>query len=457
MAEIRESGTAAGRKALSVTELTRRIKGTLEGSFSAVEVEGEISNLSRPVSGHLYFTIKDEGAQIGAVMFKGSQRLLRFSPRNGMVVQASGEITVYEKRGNYQILVRSMEEGGQGSLQARFEALKKKLNEEGLFAPERKRPLPMLPQHVGVVTSASGAAIRDILNVVTRRFPNLHLLLASVKVQGDGAAEDIAAAIDRLNEIGGLDVLIVGRGGGSLEDLWCFNEEVVARAIVRSRIPVISAVGHEIDFTISDFVADLRAPTPSAAAELVVGRKEAFQAQLTEMQRRQAAALRGRLESMRHRLARASGSYVFREPANAVDRHRQRVEAADLRLRHMLRGALQARQQTLDWLSVRLQQRSRYALQDGRQALQRSGGRMVFSLKLVHQARLQDIKRLAMQLRALSPLAVLQRGYSVTRLADGQIVSRTVQAQAGAALITQLSDGFVKSTVTENPGMPVDV
>ena len=439
---------AADQKVMTVTELTRRIKGALEGGFAAVEVEGEISNLSRPVSGHLYFTIKDEGAQIGAVMFKGSQRGLDFVPQNGMVVRATGGVTVYEKRGNYQILVRTLAKGGLGNLQARFEALKKKLAEEGLFAAERKRPLPMLPQHVGVVTSASGAAIRDILNIVTRRFPNLHLLLAPVKVQGDGAAEEIAAAIDRLNAIGGLDVLIVGRGGGSLEDLWCFNEEVVARAVARSRIPVISAVGHEIDFTICDFVADLRAPTPSAAAELVVGRKEAFQAQLAELQRRQAAALRGRVQAMRHRLTRAAGSYVFREPANAASRHRQRLEATDQKLRHLLRSALQTSQQTLDWVSVRLQQRSRYALQDGRQALQATGGRMGYALKLAHQARLQDVKRLTLQLRALSPLAVLQRGYSVTRLADGRILNRAVQAQAGDELITQLADGSVRSKVT---------
>lgn len=435
-------------KVLTVTELTRRIKGAMEGTFSLVDVEGEISNLSRPISGHLYFTIKDEGAQIGAVMFKGNQRLLTFEPKNGMMVRAVGGITVYEKRGNYQILIRTLEKGGQGNLQARFEALKKKLAEEGLFAAERKRPLPLLPQHVGVVTSPSGAAIRDILNIVTRRFPNLHLLLAPVKVQGEGAAEEIAAAIDRLNAIGGLDVLIVGRGGGSLEDLWCFNEEVVARAIARSKIPVISAVGHEIDFTISDFVADLRAPTPSAAAELVVGCKEAFQAQLAEMQRRQSAALRGRLEAMRHRLTRVGGSYVFREPANVVSRHRQRLEAFDLRLRHTLRGALQTSQQTLDWVSVRLQQHSRHALQNGRQALQKVEGRMGYALKLTHQTQLQDIKRLTLQLRALNPLAVLQRGYSVTRLADGRLLNRTAQAQAGEELITQVADGSVRSKIT---------
>ncbi len=431
----------------TVTELTRRIKGTLEGTFTAVSVEGEVSNLARPASGHLYFTIKDEGAQISAVFFKGSQRGLTFAPQNGLVVRARGEVTVYEKRGNYQLLVRKLEPGGKGSLQAQFEALKKKLSEEGLFAAERKRPLPLLPQHVGVVTSASGAAIRDILNVVTRRFPNLHLLLAPVTVQGPGAAEEIAAAIDRLNEIGGLDVLIVGRGGGSLEDLWSFNEEVVARAVARSAIPVISAVGHEVDFTICDFVADLRAPTPSAAAELVVGRKDAFEDRLRELGRRQAAALRQKLEQSRHRLTRSAQSYVFREPAHAVSRYRQRIDVQAQRMRRELQAALQAAQQTLDWLGGRLQQNARSALQEGRRELDREHGRMVQALRLRQQAGAQDVRRLALQLRALSPLAVLQRGYSVTRLAEGAIVTDPGQVEAGDRLETRLANGMLYSLV----------
>lgn len=446
------------RNVLTVTELTRRIKTTMEGTYPSIEVEGEISNLSRPASGHLYFTIKDENAQISAVLFKGSQRTLRFSPADGMLVRATGGITVYAKRGNYQILVRSLQEGGQGSLQAQFEALKKKLSSEGLFDAERKQPLPMLPQHVGVVTSATGAAIKDILNVVSRRFPNLHLLLAPVSVQGDGAAQEIAAAIDRLNAIGGLDVLIVGRGGGSLEDLWAFNEEVVARAIARSAIPVISAVGHEIDFTISDFVADLRAPTPSAAAELVVGCKEEFQTRLEDFQRRLQMILQRRLEATRHRLERASGSYVFREPANVVRHHRQRLEGMSLALRHHLRDALRTRQQTLDWIEGRLHQRTRFAMQEGRQVLRASGERMGYGLKLAHQTHLQNVKRLSMQLRALNPLAVLQRGYSVTRLPDGRILNRATQVEKGTELLTLLAQGKVRSTVSgiDLKGNPVE-
>jgi len=436
-------------RAWSVTELTRRIKGTLEGAFGAVIVEGEISNLVRPASGHLYFTIKDAGAQISAVMFKGSQRGMGFVPQNGGVVRAHGEVSVYEKRGNYQILVRHLLPGGKGSLQAQFEALKQRLSEEGLFEAGRKRPLPLLPQHVGVVTSATGAAIRDILNVVTRRFPNLHVLLAPVKVQGEGAAGEIAAAIDRLNAIGGLDVLIVGRGGGSLEDLWSFNEEVVARAVARSQIPVISAVGHEIDFTICDFVADVRAPTPSAAAELVVGRKDAFTGMLVEYDRRLQGCMRQVLERVQHRLARSAQHYVFREPANVVARHRQGLEGLRQRLRRELRGGMQASQQALDLAAAALQQRSGAALQAGRAGLDRQDQRILQALRLRQQGVRQDVQRLALQLRALSPLSVLQRGYSVTRDARGEVVRRADGLIPGTILRTQLAEGEVHSRVVD--------
>ena len=437
-------------KIWSVTELTRRIKGALQRGFGSVGVEGEISNLARPASGHMYFTIKDEGSQIQAVMFKGSQRGLSFVPKSGDVVRAYGEITVYEKRGNYQILIRRLEPGGKGNLQAQFEALKKRLAEEGLFENARKQPLPMLPQHVGVVTSPTGAAIRDILNVVTRRFPNLHILLAPVKVQGEGAAEEIAAAIDRLNEIGGLDALIVGRGGGSLEDLWSFNEEVVARSVARSRIPVISAVGHEIDFTICDFVADVRVPTPSAAAELVVGRKDAFIGMLEDYARRLEGCMRHVLERARHRLTRSSQHYVFREPTNAVARYRERIDSMEQRMQREVRGNVQSAQQSLDWVSGALQQRSRAALQGGRQDLDILARRMQQALVLQQQRYSQELQRITLQLRALNPLAVLQRGYSVTRLKDGTIVRDAEAVDSGTQLCSRVAKGELISRVEEN-------
>lgn len=440
-------GGAERPKALTVSALTRMIKGTLEQRFGRVLVEGEISNVRQPASGHLYFTIKDDNAQISAVMFRGNQRTLTFEPRDGVLVRATGEVSVYERRGNYQIIVRRMEEGGKGSLQAQFEALKAKLRKEGLFETERKQPLPRLPQHVGVVTSATGAAIRDILNVITRRFPNLHVLLAPAKVQGEGAAGEVAAAIDRLNEIGGLDVLIVGRGGGSLEDLWCFNEEVVARAIARSAIPVISAVGHEIDFTISDFVADCRAPTPSAAAELVVGCKEAFQDRLHELDQRLVRALREQVRAARYRWHHAAGSYVFREPANVVARQRQTLDTARIRLDHKLRGSLREAQQTLDWMQSRTQQALATAVQRQRQELEDVKLRMAHEITLRHQRGIQDVRRYAMQLRALNPLAVLKRGYSVTRGADGRIIATRNEVREGEMVVTRVADGRFESRV----------
>jgi exodeoxyribonuclease VII large subunit len=421
---------AEERKVYTVSELTRRIKAALESAIGEVWIEGEVSNLSRPVSGHLYFTLKDESAQIAAVMFRGNQRALSFQLSDGQKVRVWGEITVYERGGKYQILVRRIEEAGKGALQARFEALKKKLGDEGLFATERKRPLPMLPRHVGVVTSETGAAIRDILKVITRRFPNLHVLLAPVKVQGEGAAEEIAAAVDLLNRRGGLDVLIVGRGGGSVEDLWCFNEETVARAIARSRIPVISAVGHEVDFTISDFVADVRAPTPSAAAEMLVQTKEAFEGRLSEAFRLLCRATSESLLRARTRLLRAEGNPVFQEPRGAVRHYVQRIDGLRVRALHAARGLARTGQQRLDEGALRL----------------------THALRIERQERTQRLQRLQTHLRALSPLEVLQRGYSVTCDESGTTVLDAAAVRAGQRLVTRLRRGRVESEVTAAHG-----
>ena len=346
-------GDAAKPKIYGVSELTRRIKIILENRVGEVWLEGELSNVRRPSSGHYYFTIKDEQAQIGGVLFRGSQRGLRFTPADGLQVRVFGEVTVYERGGNYQVIVRRMEESGLGALQVRFEELKKRLQAEGLFDEERKKPIPLLPQHVGVVTSATGAALRDILSVMGRRFPNLHITIAPVRVQGEEAAEEIAAAIELMNRKGGFDVLIVSRGGGSLEDLWCFNEEIVARAIAASGIPVVSAVGHEIDFTISDFVADLRAPTPSAAAELVVGRKEELEERIQALSLRLGRALRQGAAEYRHRLAAAAGHYVFREPRNLVAQHAQHLDSLDNRLRQGLRGEVRSARERVRDITLR--------------------------------------------------------------------------------------------------------
>jgi exodeoxyribonuclease VII large subunit len=415
------------RKVFTVSELTRSIKAILEGEFGSVWLQGEVSNLRRPASGHLYFTLKDEQAQIAAVMFRGQQRGMACEPRDGLLVRVFGEITVYERGGNYQIIVRRLEEAGQGALQARFEALKKALDAEGLFDAARKRPIPLLPRRLGIVTSPTGAAIRDILNVLTRRFPNLHIVLAPVKVQGEGAAAEIAAGIDALNALGGLDVLIVGRGGGSLEDLWAFNEEAVARAVARSRAPVISAVGHETDYTICDFVADLRAPTPSAAAELVVGRKEAFEERLAELGARLLRACRERTLRARHRLTSAGRSYVFREPGHAVRRYRDRIRALERTLMTECRGRVRDTRQRLDDASVA----------------------MLHETRLRSQARRQDVARLEAQVKALSPLAVLERGYSVTRRPDGAVVRDAGELKPGERVRTRVAVGEFESEVVE--------
>ena len=415
------------RRIYGVIEITRLIKTSLENEFGHVWIEGEASNVRKPSSGHVYFTLKDEQAQIRAVFFRNAQMGSSIELRDGVKVRVHGQITVYERSGDYQIIARKIEDAGLGALQAAFEALKKKLAAEGLFDPARKKPIPLLPQHIGVVTSPTGAAIKDILNVITRRFPNLHVLIAPVKVQGEGAALQIAHAIDFLNERGGLDVMIVGRGGGSMEDLWCFNEEPVARAIARSHIPVISAVGHEIDFTISDFVADLRAPTPSAAAELVVGRKEAFEEKLLEMNRRLERALRGTWLELKNRLTAASRSYVFREPRNLVLQFAQRIEAFRMKMTHLLAQQQRQRQQTLDELQLRLG----HCMDARRQSLA------------------QDVRRLSSQLAALSPKAVLDRGFSITRGAQGRIIRRTQDVQAGEELQTQVSNGVIRSKALE--------
>lgn len=411
----------------TVTELTKQLRALIEGSFGGVTVEGELSNVRHPPSGHCYFTIKDESAQIRAVIWRNDMRGLPFMPRDGLRIRAQGALTVYERDGSYQIVVRRMEEGGKGSLQASFEALKKKLAGEGLFEVERKRKLPLLPCHIGIVTSPTGAAIRDILNVLRRRFPNLHVVIAPARVQGEGAAQEIAEAIDLLNRVGGIDVMIVGRGGGSLEDLWSFNEEVVARAIARSDIPVISAVGHETDFTICDFVADVRAPTPSAAAEIVVGRKDEFARNLAGQSGVMNRLLKHALLQARSRFNSAARSYVFREPGNAAKIYRQRIDRLQAQGRHALERQMREAQQQTDDLSVQ----------------------MTHSLKLMFSTRVQQVRSLDRQLAAFNPLAVLKRGYSITLGSDGRAILTASQVNPGDQVVTRVGEGEFTSKVVK--------
>jgi exodeoxyribonuclease VII large subunit len=413
----------SSRPILTVSQLTAEVKTLLERNFEHLWVEGEISNLRLPGSGHLYFTLKDESAQIRAVMFRMQNRLLKFQPEDGLLVVGYGRLTVYEPRGEYQIVFDHLEPKGLGALQLAFEQLKEKLSREGLFDPARKKPLPPLPQKIGIVTSPTGAAIRDILQIIDRRFANVHILLYPVRVQGVGAAQEIARAIDELGQWPGLDVMIVGRGGGSLEDLWAFNDEAVARAIHRSPVPVVSAVGHEIDFTIADFVADLRAPTPSAAAELVVRNKVELVQTLESLARRLGQTARMNLETRQERLS----SLVHRltDPRKRVSDQRLRLEDLSTRL------AASVQQNLGRWIDrFRMKFESLTYLHPGKRVTEYSHRLVQLHRRLAVAGRSsmrfcrQRAEIGAARLQSLSPLAVLERGYGIARVLPSREIIR---------------------------------
>jgi exodeoxyribonuclease VII large subunit len=429
------------RALYTVSALTALLRLHIESAFPDVWVEGEVSNLRIPTSGHAYFTLKDATSQIRMVLFRSAGRALRFALEDGMHLVCRGRVTVYEPKGDYQVIVEYAEPKGVGALQLAFEQLKERLAAEGLFAEARKRPLPFFPRHIGVVTSPTGAAIRDIVQVARKRFPGIEIVLNPVAVQGESAAGEIARAIEELNERGGLDVLIVGRGGGSLEDLWPFNEEIVARAIAASRIPVVSAVGHEIDYTIADFVADVRAPTPSAAAELVVRDRQALLNQAENIWKRSVQAIRTDLRDRRARVEAERRGLL--DPTALVARAMQRRDDLEMRLRLALsarvrevRAAVEALRQDvllqspiqriqkgltmLPHLRTRLQQRMGVALELWRRSLEEAIGAM----------------------HALSPLAILGRGYSITRRWPDLTVLRTASDVAsGDAVHVRLASG----------------
>jgi exodeoxyribonuclease VII large subunit len=402
------------RAILTVSALTALLRTHIESVFSDVWVEGEVSNLRVPSSGHAYFTLKDQASQIRAVLFRSVGQALRFGLKDGMRLVCRGRVTVYEPRGDYQVVVEYAEPKGIGALQLAFEQLKERLAAEGLFDPARKRALPNFPRRIGVVTSPTGAAIRDIIQVLHKRFPAVDILINPVTVQGTGAAAEIAQAIAELNELGGSDVLIVGRGGGSLEDLWPFNEEIVARAIAASRIPVVSAVGHEIDFTIADFVADVRAPTPSAAAELVVRDRKEIRIQVQGLRERAAHAVRTGLRDRRRRVDAERRSLA--DPAALVERAMQRRDDLEIRLRLALvarvrdvRAAVEALRHDVLLQSPLHGIRQKLALVP--HVRMRLEQRIQIALALWRRS-VQDA---AEMLHSLSPLAILGRGYSITR------------------------------------------
>ena len=402
------------RRVWSVSELTAAIRDTLETRFAEIWLEGEISNCRPWNSGHLYFTLKDAGAQIKAVMFRSAFRYLRFKPEDGLHVVARGRIGVYDPKGEYQIVCEHLEPVGQGALQLAFEQLKKRLQAEGLFDAARKRKLPALPRKIGIVTSLDGAAIRDIIKVLSRRYPNAHLVIRPARVQGEGAASDVARGLRAIVRVPGVDVVVVGRGGGSMEDLWAFNEEVVARAIHQSPVPVISAVGHEVDFTIADFVADVRAPTPSAAAEIVVAGKEEFCARIDRLGGRLTAAARSRLERSRHLVHR-----LETRPALAGFRARLALRGRHVaELTHQLgragRASLSRRHRRHQELRLALESHDlRRRLGGVRSRLERAASALrAAAVRTCHRADAR-LRTQAGRLHGLSPLAVLGRGYAV--------------------------------------------
>ncbi len=424
----------AEKTILSVSRLTALLRGLLEENFEHVWVRGEVSNLSQPSSGHIYFSIKDAGAQLRCVMFKGSARNIKFRLHDGMELVLRGRITVYDQRGDYQLIAEYIEPAGVGALQLAYEQLKKRLSQEGLFDDGHKKPLPPYPRRVGVITSPTGAAVHDILNVLKRRHAALEILLFPVRVQGEGAGAEIAFALDEMNRLGLADVIILGRGGGSIEDLWAFNEEVVARAVYHSRIPIVSAVGHETDWTISDFTADLRAPTPSAAAELVSASAEELRCRIKALDERLVNAIESLLATLELRLD--SMKRLLHDPGSTLGHLSQRVDDLTERLEQALRASISRQRQRFLQLDGALQLHSPARRVDHlRQTLlllaTRSERRMLAILEEYQRRFNQDAARL----EVLSPFGTLARGYSiVSRLADGTLVSDSKTLAPGEPL-----------------------
>ena len=429
------------RYILTVSELTQEIKKILESRFVEVWVEGEVSNLRIPPSGHIYFTLKDDASQIRAVLFKMQARTLRFTPKDGLHVVCRGRVSLYEKRGDYQLILESMEPKGIGALQLAFLQLKEKLEREGLFAPARKKPIPMVPQKIGVITSPTGAVIRDMLHILNRRFENLHVLLYPVRVQGEGASGEIVEALTDFNQQTDVDVIILGRGGGSLEDLWAFNEEAVARAIYRSKIPIISAVGHETDYTISDFVADLRAPTPSAAAELVVRDKTEIKHLLHFLGGRLENEAVQMLQEYRTHLSHLSG--IFREPKKKIEEYFLRMDDLVNRLRLLTSWTFKRRKEKQLHLSEKLFLRNPMEkLKNFRLSVSEGSRRMEQLVKHGIEIYRHRVGGTSGRLDSLSPLSILRRGYSITRQVPSlQILRDAVQVQPGDRVEVRLFRG----------------
>ena len=415
------------RKIYTVSQLSFEIRDLLERRFIDIWVEGELSNYKTSTAGHLYFTLKDDRAQLPAVCFRNAARLLRFRPENGKLFRARGRVSTYEGRGEYQLIVEVLEPAGLGALQLAYEQLKEKLEKEGLFKAERKRPIPAFPRKIGIVTSPKSAALRDILTVLKRRHNAIHVLIFPAEVQGDAASLQVMEGIDYMSRSTDVDVIIVARGGGSMEDLWPFNEERVARAVVRSRKPVISAVGHEVDFTICDFVADLRAPTPSAAAEIVIRSKSEIADRVRQLETRLESQMKYRLSTLRNFLSLKVGSRGFVVAENRIRRMTQRIDDLAFRLEQVGR--------TRSFIRTRAH---RLELCEGRLA-----SAMQRALKTWHQS----FARIAHTLDALSPLAVLERGYAICLTPEGRVLRSADSVEIDSEVQVRLHQGSLSAKV----------
>jgi len=436
------------RRVWSVSELTARVRDLLARNFTDIWVQGEISNCREAQSGHIYCTLKDERAQVRCVCFKNQLRGMKFRPEDGLHVTVRGSISVYEARGEYQIYVEHIEPVGLGALQLAFEQLKKRLEGEGLFAAERKKPLPLLPSRIGLITSPRGAAVRDFVRILRRRFRNVHLTVYPVRVQGEGAAGEIVRAVQFFNRMLPVDVLILARGGGSLEDLWAFNEESLARAIVASGIPVITGVGHEADFTIADFVADVRASTPSAAAELVVQTRREFDKHIAELRETLAGLVRYRLLELSRRIHELSARRGFRRPLDLLRQQRQRADEMIGRLAGGLRTNLQQARRRFTVAHLRIVSFDfRMKIAALRLRLQKRGSELSARSERLLQSKRQRLDRLRLQLEERSPLRVLERGYAIATDAAGTVLRSAEQVPIGDLIGVQLARGRLTAEV----------
>ncbi|EML0277914.1 exodeoxyribonuclease VII large subunit [Vibrio parahaemolyticus] len=433
----------------TVSRLNAEVRLLLENEMGIVWLVGEISNFSVPVSGHWYLTLKDSRAQVKCAMFRGNNRRVTFKPANGNQVLVKARLSLYEPRGDYQLIIESMQPEGDGRLQQEFEELKMKLAAEGLFAQTNKLPLPEHPKRVGIITSKTGAALYDILDVLKRRDPSLPVVIYPTMVQGDDAAIQIAQAIGRANSRNECDVLIVGRGGGSLEDLWCFNNEILARTITASQIPIISAVGHEVDMTIADFVADVRAPTPSAAAELVSRDNSHKDQSLVAKQHKLASAMRYYLSQQKQQSAQLLHRLERQHPSYQLQRQSQQLDELDMRLRRAMQRFIDTRQQAVERKHHRLQLNSPVKhLAQQKSRLERVEHKLLDAMDRKLLTMRHQLAIAAEKLDTVSPLATLKRGYSITQTEQGKVVTSADDVKTGDLLVTRLANGEIHSTVS---------